>query len=109
MFHREGHKIIIFFLSATIIDIILLEYFFDDSLIITVLQLLILSLLVLILQFFRNPQRNTKINKGHILSPVDGKIVIIEKVFENAKAAISTKKPQVHWKYIVFEYNNFDD
>ena len=82
MFHKEGHKIIIFFLSATIIDIILLEYFFDDSLIITLLQLLILSLLVLILQFFRNPKRNTIINNNHILSPVDGKIVIIEKVFE---------------------------
>ena len=82
MFHKEGHKIIIFFLSATIIDIILLEYFFNDSLIITVLQLLLLSLLVLILQFFRNPKRNTIINNNHILSPVDGKIVIIEKVFE---------------------------
>ena len=82
MFHKEGHKIIIFFLSATIIDIILLEYFFDDSLIITVIQLLLLTLLVLILQFFRNPKRNTIINNDHILSPVDGKIVIIEKVFE---------------------------
>ena len=82
MFHKEGHKIIIFFLSATIIDIILLEYFFDDSLIITVIQLLLLTLLVLILQFFRNPKRNTIINSDHILSPVDGKIVIIEKVFE---------------------------
>ena len=82
MFHKEGHKIIIFFLSATIIDIILLEYFFDDSLIITIIQLLLLTLLVLILQFFRNPKRNTIINNNHILSPVDGKIVIIEKVFE---------------------------
>lgn len=82
MFHKEGHKIIIFFLSATIIDIILLEFFFDDSLIITVIQLLLLTLLVLILQFFRNPKRNTIINNDHILSPVDGKIVIIEKVFE---------------------------
>lgn len=82
MFHKEGHKIIIFFLSATIIDIILLEYFFDDSLIITVIQLLLLTLLALILQFFRNPKRNTIINNDHILSPVDGKIVIIEKVFE---------------------------
>ena len=82
MFHKEGHKIIIFFLSATIIDIILLEYFFDDSLIITIIQLLLLTLLVLILQFFRNPKRNTIINNDHILSPVDGKIVIIEKVFE---------------------------
>ena len=82
MFHKEGHKIIIFFLFATIIDIILLEYFFDDSLIITVLQLVLLILLVLILQFFRNPRRNTIINNDHILSPVDGKIVIIEKVVE---------------------------
>ena len=28
-----------------------------------------------------------------------------DKVFENAKTVISTKKPQVHWKYIVFDYN----
>ena len=28
-----------------------------------------------------------------------------EKVFENARAVISTKRPQVHWKYIVFEHN----
>ena len=83
MFHKEGHKIILLFLGVTIIDIVLLEYFFDESLIITFAQLLSLSILVLILQFFRNPQRNTKINKGHILSPVDGKIVIIKKVFEN--------------------------
>jgi len=26
-------------------------------------------------------------------------------VFENAKAVISTKRPQVHWKYIVFNHN----
>lgn len=28
-----------------------------------------------------------------------------EKVFENAKALINTKRPQVHWKFIVFDYN----
>jgi MoaA/NifB/PqqE/SkfB family radical SAM enzyme len=28
-----------------------------------------------------------------------------ETVFSNAKAVISTNRPQVHWKYIVFEYN----
>ena len=82
MFHKEGHKIIIFFLSATIIDIILLEYFFDDSLIITVIQLLLLTLLVLILQFFRNPKRKTKVDKNHIIAPADGKIVIIKEVLE---------------------------
>ncbi len=28
-----------------------------------------------------------------------------EKVFENAKAVIETKRSQVHWKFIVFDYN----
>jgi len=28
-----------------------------------------------------------------------------EKVFSNAKSVIATNRPQVHWKYIVFEHN----
>ena len=28
-----------------------------------------------------------------------------ENVFENAKSVIGTNRPQVHWKYIVFEHN----
>lgn len=28
-----------------------------------------------------------------------------DNVFENAKSVISTNRPQVHWKYIVFEHN----
>lgn len=82
MFHKEGHKIIILFLGLTIIDIILLEYIWEESLIVTLIQFLLLTLLILILQFFRNPKRNTKINKKHILSPVDGKVVIVRKVYE---------------------------
>ncbi len=39
-------------------------------------------LLVAILQFFRNPKRNFTLNEDHILSPVDGKVVVIEEVFE---------------------------
>jgi len=39
-------------------------------------------MLVFILQFFRNPKISVKKNENHILSPVDGKVVIIEEVFE---------------------------
>lgn len=39
-------------------------------------------LFFLIIQFFRNPKRNTEINTSHILAPVDGKVVVIEEVFE---------------------------
>ena len=37
---------------------------------------------VLILQFFRNPKITINTNENYILSPVDGKVVIIEEVFE---------------------------
>ena len=46
------------------------------------MQLGALVVLILVLQFFRNPSRNTVLNANHILSPVDGKIVIIEEVYE---------------------------
>ena len=82
MFHREGHAIILIFLFAIIADILLLEYILDDSFIKITLQTISIVILLLILQFFRNPVRNTIINKKHIISPVDGKIVNIEKVYE---------------------------
>lgn len=41
-----------------------------------------LILFFLIVQFFRNPKRNTAHNDAHIVAPVDGKVVVIEEVFE---------------------------
>ena len=37
----------------------------------------------LILHFFRNPERDITINDKHILAPSDGKLVVIENVFED--------------------------
>ena len=82
MFHREGHTIILIFLFAVIGDILLLEYILDNNFIKITLQTISIVILLLILQFFRNPDRNTIINEKQIISPVDGKIVNIEKVFE---------------------------
>lgn len=47
-------------------------------------MILVLSILIffLILQFFRNPGRPTQHNDQHVVSPVDGKVVVIEEVFE---------------------------
>jgi phosphatidylserine decarboxylase len=39
-------------------------------------------ILIIILQFFRNPKRRFTINENQILSPVDGKVVVIEEVYE---------------------------
>ena len=82
MFHKEGHIIILIFLFAVIADILLLEYILDDGFIKITIQTISIIILLLVLQFFRNPVRNTIINEKHIISPVDGKIVNIEKVFE---------------------------
>ena len=46
------------------------------------LQLVALGLLIIVLQFFRNPKRNTPINADHVIAPVDGKVVVIEEVYE---------------------------
>tara|TARA_B100000945_G_scaffold248535_1_gene205018 strand:+ start:267 stop:917 length:651 start_codon:yes stop_codon:yes gene_type:complete len=82
MFHKEGHTIILIFLFAVIADILLIEYILNDGLIKIILQSVSILILLLILQFFRNPVRNTIINEKHIISPVDGKVVNIEKVYE---------------------------
>jgi len=82
MFHKEGHTIILIFLFAVTADILLLEYILDDGLIKIILQSVSIVILLLILQFFRNPVRNTIINYKYIISPVDGKVVNIKKVYE---------------------------
>ena len=82
MFHKEGFKIIInTFLLCTAISI-LAEYRIDSFWLQKAVQLLSVIILVLVLQFFRNPKRNTLHNESHIISPVDGKVVVIEEVFE---------------------------
>lgn len=48
-------------------------------------QLILIGTLILfflIIQFFRNPKRNTQLNDAHIVAPVDGKVVVIEEVYE---------------------------
>ena len=79
MFHKEGHKIILISLILTVISFLLIDNFImETGWLRTVLMLLILFFLILILQFFRNPKRQTIINDQHIISPVDGKVVVIE-------------------------------
>lgn len=82
MFHKEGFKIIgVALLVCLAINVF--NYYFIG---ISWLQQLILAATVifflLILQFFRNPNRVTSVNDNHVTAPVDGKVVAIEEVFE---------------------------
>ena len=82
MFHREGYKIILNTFLITVTLSICVEYVIENFWIQKLLQLSAIIILLLILQFFRNPERKTITNKNHIISPVDGKVVNIKEVFE---------------------------
>lgn len=81
-FHKEGYKIISITFIFAIAIILLVERFFDAILAIKITQISTLVFMVLILQFFRNPKRNTILNDNQIIAPVDGKVVVIEEIEE---------------------------
>ena len=81
-YHKEGYKIISITFVIAIGIILGAEKIFDSVLAIKITQVLTLGFVVLILQFFRNPNRKTTINETHIIAPVDGKVVVIEEVEE---------------------------
>ncbi len=82
MFHKEGHKIILITLFIVVAIFLAAEYITSNEIIQYILYGIGFVFLVLILQFFRNPKRYTQQNDNHIIAPVDGKVVVIEEVFE---------------------------
>ncbi|MAZ72266.1 MAG: phosphatidylserine decarboxylase family protein [Flavobacteriaceae bacterium] len=82
MFHKEGHKIILIAFTIVVLLSLVANYFVGNSTFRGGIILTLVVFLLLILQFFRNPKRHFPLNKDHVLSPVDGKVVVIEEVFE---------------------------
>nr|WP_315141209.1 phosphatidylserine decarboxylase family protein [uncultured Flavobacterium sp.] len=82
MFHKEGTQSILFGTLFTAIVLLLTDAFIDTDWIKKGIQIITLLLLIIILQFFRNPQRTFVLDDNHILAPVDGKVVVIEEVYE---------------------------
>ena len=82
MFHKEGGKIILISTTLTVAFLLLADTFIATVWLQKTVEILVLLFLIIILQFFRNPVRNVAINDNHIIAPVDGKVVVIEEVFE---------------------------
>ncbi|MEZ7993491.1 MAG: phosphatidylserine decarboxylase family protein [Flavobacteriaceae bacterium] len=82
MFHKEGFKIIttVFLISAILA--VSAHFLIDNEYLEKGVLIIVLIVLFLILQFFRNPKRDFKLNTNQVLSAVDGKVVVIEEVFE---------------------------
>ena len=83
MFHKEGTQSILLGTIFTAVALLLSDNFIDTNWLKMAVQIAVLLLLIIILQFFRNPKRTAIINENHIIAPVDGKVVVIEEVFES--------------------------
>jgi phosphatidylserine decarboxylase len=93
MFHKEGYKIILI-TAFLLIAVNIISYLSIDTYWIK-FTILVISIIffLLIIQFFRNPRRNTQHNDAHVVAPVDGKVVVIEEVYE--KEYFQDKRLQV--------------
>jgi phosphatidylserine decarboxylase len=80
--HREGYKIILiatFLLGGIILGISALG---APQWLLALVALTLLVLYVLIVRFFRNPPRYSDKTENGVVSPCDGKVVVIEEVEE---------------------------
>ncbi len=81
-FHREGYIIILITCLIVFSGLFLVNTYISNFWIMKTVQVFLLFILIMILQFFRNPRRVTQINDHQIIAPVDGKVVVIEEVEE---------------------------
>ena len=93
MFHKEGHKIILITFMLCITLSMFAHFLIENEMISKAIIVVLIIFLVLILQFFRNPKRKYNLDTINALSPVDGKVVVIEEVFE--KEFFNEKRLQI--------------
>lgn len=82
MFHKEGHRIIGIAILIVVIINMFSFYLLSEGWGQKLILIGSLIFLILILQFFRNPKRLFVNDDNYILAPVDGKVVVIEEVYE---------------------------
>lgn len=93
MFHKEGYTIIIASMAILVLIIFLTDALLDIEWLRKLIMITLVVFYVLILQFFRNPKRNTIENVNQIIAPADGKIVVVEEVVE--KEFFKDKRRQI--------------
>ena len=82
--HKEGRKIIFYgtFFAAILAVVIIFILSCPTILEAVIFGVVILAILSMIF-FYRHPNRHKELNENAIMIPADGKIVVIEKVFED--------------------------
>lgn len=82
-FHKEGYASLLIVLTIDAILIFISCQYKEIVWLNVLLITLALFSLIIILQFFRSPVRNWTKDEDRIISPADGKVVVIEKTTES--------------------------
>ncbi len=83
MIHKEGRTLLFVLLLVIVAIIFAFDYFLPGMNVLrNIVTGIVLVFFLLVLQFFRNPSRNTVKNANHIIAPADGKVVVIEEAEE---------------------------
>src|SRR5688572_4261201 len=80
--HREGMTYILISFVLWMGASITMMFFFDYTWPTFLVSAFFLFFLIVFLQFFRKPFRQPTVKPELIIAPCDGKVVVIEKVFE---------------------------
>lgn len=81
--HKEGNVTILITAILLFTIAVLFTFFAPQQYCIhVVIYTICLLLFVFIVRFFRHPHRYTERNSNHVLCPADGKVVVIEEVYE---------------------------
>ena len=81
--HREGYLSLIIVLIFLLLVNMGLYYINTNKYLHVFLGLVSFGFFLFILNFFRNPIRNASINDNHVIAPSDGKLVVMEEVYES--------------------------
>ena len=82
-FHKEGYATLTVVLTFGIAISYAARVFASDyPIIIYLAYAVFIFLFIMVLQFFRDPKKNLIINENQIISPCDGKVVVIEETEE---------------------------
>lgn len=83
-YHKEGYRIILISaLLVILLDITLFVFLDNYPTLRLILAIGLIILLIIIIQFFRVPHRKVVLDDEFIFAPADGKVVVIEEVFES--------------------------
>jgi phosphatidylserine decarboxylase len=81
--HKEGYKSLLYVLIfLTLINSILFRFFSENAILLNTVLIISILIFLIVLQFFRNPSITIEINDKQIIAPADGKVVVVEEVFE---------------------------